>query len=181
MPSGMAPDQLARLGLGLVDHLGENAAHEGAALLRDHLLDPGGGDVVARDLGGDVEGNQRRMPDGPLDQPIDVRNGLAPADQLEAGDPDPLLEDVGGIRGAAGILRADLDGVGEAADPGHDLVARKHRARDEDVGRVDAEEIRVVENELVARMDAFAVGAIAMANVFDAGLGAGQVRQHARR
>ena len=149
-------DAALEAAVGMVEHGLEEVVGLVGAQLLDQQRQPLGADAgraqhrvqVAVERLGQARVEQQQLPQ--------VGAHRAALDQLQDGQADALVEDLGGGRVVgAGRAAADIGLVGAVAGEGDQRAADEHRPRDHPVGQVVAARfVGIVEQEHVLRLDA---------------------------
>jgi hypothetical protein len=149
-----APDALAALALGAVEDLADGLEHGLEPVLVHQLEQPSLADARRPHHRPQVALEVARVPHVGGHHLQHVVAQLAPVVQLERGDPDALLPDLGGARVVGAVGRAaDVVLVGAVDRPEHRPVAHEDREQHREVGQVIVAVVGVVQEEQVARGD----------------------------
>ena len=151
-----------------VRHLGDGRAREPLGLSQEHggagleALGAMLGDeleigALARETGGDlgahIAEHLTRHPNVPVDQLEHRLDRSLRRVELDGGDPQPFLKDLGGVAAiAAGRLAAHVELMSDAGGPADKGPLQEDRLEDVEVRQMRATLVGVVQDEDVARM-----------------------------
>ena len=152
-------ETLAQQAGGVVEHLAGDLLHEFDAVVAVQLLHPGPAHVVGGDLALEVQTHHDRLPRHVGDGVEHVPADLPALEELDAGDADALVADLGGARRvSAGGHGADVGHVHERGAPADQAVVHVDRRDHVHIRLMNGGQVGVVDQEHVAREDPALIG-----------------------